>query len=345
MPLRLSRTRRVMTIRLEKAIERTAVLDPRRGFEEFAQEVEVRFDPLTGAASRINITRAGRPKQQMCRAAEEPAPKNCPFCPSNIEAETPKFTPAFAPEGRIRRGGATVFPNLFPLSGIHGVCAFTPEHKLDLDMFTEAEIADGLFAAAEFARRGAAAGARFHFLGWNHLPPAGASILHPHFQIIASTRPAAAVAMYHSAAAGYLARQGRSFWEDYAEEERRSARFIGSSGGFEWFAPWSPTCGYEVLGICAATAASLLELDDAGVRGLAGGIVRVLRGYWKMGVASVNMGAYSWPERGDGFALNVRLAGRPIAGASDRAFLEIFGGETGLPVAPEGYAPLLRGEF
>jgi UDPglucose--hexose-1-phosphate uridylyltransferase len=334
----------VMTIRLEKAVERTAVLDPRRGFEEFAQEVEVRFDPLTGASSRINITRAGRPKQQMSRA-EEPVPKNCPFCPENIERETPKFTHGFAPEGRIRCGGATVFPNLFPLSGIHGVCAFTPEHKLDLDRFTEAEVADGLFAAAEFTRRSAAAGARFHFLGWNHLPPAGASILHPHFQIIASSRPTAAVAVYHSASEAYVGREGRSFWADYAEAERGSARFIGGRGGFEWFAPWSPTCGYEVLGICSSQASSLLDLDDGGVRGLAGGIVRLLRGYWKIGVASVNMGVYSWPERGGGFSLNVRLAGRPISGASDKAFLEIFGWETGLPVAPEGYAPLLRREF
>ncbi len=335
---------RVTTIRLEKSVEMTAVLDPRRGFEEFAQEVEVRVDPLTGAASRINITRAGRPKQQMGRV-EEPVPKNCPFCPANIERETPKFTPAFAPEGRIRHGGATVFPNLFPLAGIHGVCAFTTEHKLDIDKFTEAEVADGLFAAAEFAKRAASAGARFHFLGWNHLPAAGASLLHPHFQIIASPRPTAAVTMYHSASERYMGREGRSFWRDYAEAERGSGRFIGIRGCFEWFAPWSPTCGYEVLGICSSPASSLLDLDGGGVRDLAKGIVRLLGGYWKIGVASVNMGVYSWPESDGGFSLNVRLAGRPISGASDKAFLEIFGGETGLPVAPEGYAPLLRGEF
>lgn len=333
-----------MAIRLERIIEGTKVLDPRKGFEEFCQEVEVRVDPLTGSASRINITRAGRPKQQMSNR-EEPVPKNCPFCPANIERETPKFTPDFAPEGRISYGGAVIFPNLFPLSDLHGVCAFTPEHKLDINRFTKEEISDGLFAAEEFARRGASRGARFHFLGWNHLPPAGASILHPHFQIMASSRPTAGALMYHSASKAYREREGRSFWREYADAETGSERFIGSAGGFDWFAPWSPTCGYEVLGICGSGKDSLLGLGEAGTKGLADGIVRILHGYWRIGVASLNMGVFSWPESDGCFSLNVRLAGRPISGASDKAFLEIFGGETGLPVAPEGYASLMKDEF
>ena len=77
---------------------------------------------------------------------------------------------------------------------------------------------------------------------------------------------------------------------------------------------------------------------------MAGGIVASPRG-WKIGVASVNMGGSTVAERCGGFSLNVRLAGRPISGASDKAFRVIFGWETGLPVAPEGYAPLLRREF
>jgi hypothetical protein len=121
---------------LRRLYERTAVLDPRRGFEEFAQEVEVRFDPPHWRIQQINITRAGRPKQQMSRA-EEPVPKNCPFCPENIDRETPKFTHGFAPEGRIRCGGATVFPNLIPaLRDPRGLRIHARAHKLDLDRFT-----------------------------------------------------------------------------------------------------------------------------------------------------------------------------------------------------------------
>ncbi|MEM4721398.1 MAG: hypothetical protein QXT73_04990, partial [Candidatus Methanomethylicaceae archaeon] len=87
-------------MRLEKFSECARILDPRKGFAETFQEIEVRVDPLTGSISRINLARGLRPKQEI-KGIEAPIPPDCPFCPQNIEKETPRFPEGYVKEGRI----------------------------------------------------------------------------------------------------------------------------------------------------------------------------------------------------------------------------------------------------
>jgi len=331
-------------LKLKRLREQARVLDPRNGFAQALSEVEVRIDPLTGARARINISRTSRPKQALKRA-EEGAPQKCPFCPENIERETPKFPPDLVPEGRIRSGGATIFPNLFPLSGVHAICAFTPAHKLDIDSFTTEELLDGLACCRKLFEAGEMWGLRSHFLGWNHLPPAGASLLHPHFQALVTEKALLGPASLFETSETYARREGMCYWSELTEVEMGSARFIGETPGFTWLAPWAPMGAYEVNGICRKS--SLLTLNAEEMRGLASGITKVLAGLWSLGVTSVNMGLYSMPrDEGEGsFRVQVRIMGRPSGAISDRALLELYGGEVGVTTLPEEYAKSMKERF
>jgi galactose-1-phosphate uridylyltransferase len=331
-------------LRLDRHREEARILDPRSGFSERVSEIEVRVDPLTGARSRINISRTARPKQSLAKV-EAGSAAMCLFCPENVETVTPKFPPSFLPEGRYKFGGATLFPNLFPLAGNHGICVFTPEHKLELGKFKAEEVLDGLRCSLMFFSRSAELGKPQHFLGWNHLPPAGASILHPHLQLICSKEPLAGQRALQDASKAYSRREGTDFWSQLIRAERSSPRFIGETPGFAWLAPWAPSGAYEVLGV--SRRASVMEMETDELQGMAEGIIKVLKGYAGLGVASVNMGVFSvaGDEGRDLFRANVRIMARPGTGMSDRALLELYGGEVGLSTLPEDYAVVIKEQF
>ena len=322
--------------------EEVRILDPRSSFSESRSEVEVRIDPLTGRRARINISRTARPKQALVKVEAAGAAK-CLFCPENVDTATPMFPPSFLPQGRLKLGGATLFPNLFPLAGNHAVCVFTPEHKIELARFRRKEILDGIRCGLLYFSRCAEVGLPEHFLGWNHLPAAGASILHPHFQMICSKEPLAGTRELLQASRSYFRNEGKNFWSQLTEEERPSPRFIGGTQGFTWVAPWSPSGAFEVLGI--SERSSVMAMDGQELEGLADGIVRVLQGYASIGVASVNMGLYSVLGGEEAFRANVRLMARPGTGMSDRALLELYGQEVGLSTLPEDYAAALSEHF
>jgi UDPglucose--hexose-1-phosphate uridylyltransferase len=330
-------------LKLDRLREQARILDPRSAFSESTSDIEVRIDPLTGSRSRINISRTSRPKQMLARVEVESAAK-CFFCPDSVDTATPKFPASFLLQGRYKLGGATLFPNLFPLAGNHAVCVFTPEHKLELAKFKKEEVLDGIRCSLMYFSRSAEMGLAEHFLGWNHLPAAGASILHPHFQLICSSEPLAGPKELRRASKEYFLREGRNFWSQLSEEEKSSARFIGETQGFTWLAPWAPSGAFEVMGI--SKRASVMEMNAHELQGMAEGIVKVLQGYAVLGVASVNMGLFSLPgSEEDAFKANVRIMARRGTGMSDRALLELYGGEVGLSTLPEDYSGALREQF
>lgn len=236
---------------------------------------------------------------------------------------------------------------MYPLSSLHVVVVFTPEHRLEIQTFTKEEIAEGILASASFIRLASERGRPFHFLGWNHLSQAGASILHPHFQAIAGESPVSSIRECLASSMAYRVREGRCFWEEFLEAEVNSPRYVGRTNGFSWIAPWAPMGACEVIGVSDGQFSSILELETDQVFGLADGISRVLKGYWSMGLRAVTMGVYSLPPRsGEGaFRLHVRIMARSRRIGCDRAFLELYGWEVGLTDFPEEYAAAIRGFF
>jgi galactose-1-phosphate uridylyltransferase len=59
------------------------------------------------------------------------------------------------------------------------------------------------------------------------------------------------------------------------------------------------------------------------------------------------MGLYSMPrDEGEGsFRVQVRIMGRPSGAISDRALLELYGGEVGVTTLPEEYAKSMKERF
>jgi UDPglucose--hexose-1-phosphate uridylyltransferase len=142
-------------IELRRSVLEGEILDPERGFEPRALRVEVREDPLTGHTARLLPPAGLLPPQdtEALRALGEQTRATCPFCPERVEAVTPKLPAEIAPEGRIRRGEALLFPNLLPYARFSSVSVYSPErHFLGLDELTPRLVADNLATQVAWAR-------------------------------------------------------------------------------------------------------------------------------------------------------------------------------------------------
>jgi UDPglucose--hexose-1-phosphate uridylyltransferase len=165
---------------------------------------QLRLNPLTGRWVTVAIERSTRPADfSTHREAVESGPaRPCPFCPGNEEA-TPPAAESYGPEGNWL---VRVVPNLYPAfsgddaltvehlgpvftqaraSGAHEVLVLTPEHGdswADLD-----DRHAGLVMAAlrdrleEHARH---PHIRYSQAIVNHGREAGASLAHPHGQLL-----------------------------------------------------------------------------------------------------------------------------------------------------------------
>jgi UDPglucose--hexose-1-phosphate uridylyltransferase len=165
---------------------------------------QLRLNPLTGRWVALAADRAARPSDLVSRfqptVADAAGP--CPFCPGNEEATRP----ALETYGRGGEWTVRVVPNRYPAfegdeplhvqnlgpvytqavgSGIHEVLVFTPKHDTtwaDLDdkqiAVTMAAIRDRM---EDHSRRAAI---RYTQAIVNHGQDAGASLEHPHGQLL-----------------------------------------------------------------------------------------------------------------------------------------------------------------
>jgi len=276
--------------RVEK--KRARLHDPRQGFAAVEVESEVRYDPLTGNSARIcHFAHSGTRPPDLAAIAESTRAE-CPFCPERIEAVTPRFPDDLVAGGRLRRGGAVVFPNLFPYDDVSGIVAMCAEHCFAMDAVPLHAAVDGLTAARDFLRLvadGVAGGAGYGIVTWNYMPASGGSQVHPHMQVVATANPGNALRRELAAAEIWRARHGSLFAADLLDAERDGPRWIGEEGGIAWVAPFAPS---GLLGDAAAIfadRASVTELTDADVAAFANGLVRVLRGFAAQGLWSFNL--------------------------------------------------------
>jgi UDPglucose--hexose-1-phosphate uridylyltransferase len=147
-------------------------------------------DELTGDRVIFAPGRARRP--DTFRVDETPAPRNvanCPFCPGN-EHETPpevaRIGPGLpdGPDWRVR-----VVPNLYPIvgdgvAGAHEVVILSPAHDCDLAGIGADRARDVLLALRDRARFHLDQGLVHAQPFVNHGKGAGASIEHPHAQLV-----------------------------------------------------------------------------------------------------------------------------------------------------------------
>ena len=346
-------------IQFERRTEVAGFFSPLAGMEFAEDRVEVRTDPLTGMTA---IASAGlEAKEEMFLGRTDWAytdllvarsREGCFFCPEKVQEATPKYPEELVPGGRLTRGRALVFPNLFPLAQVHAVVTFPEKHFLRPSEFTPSLIEEGLGAGLDFVRRAAAfyPGLTHLQLSCNHMLPGGASLVHPHFQVFGGQTVPWLTQLYWDKSAAWQAGHGASYWDQLvAQEQAAGERYVWGAGGVHWLVPFAPAGAREALAVAPAVS-SLTELDDGHVAALAAGLNRILTWYEDEGLSAFNFTLYGGPldGRDAGFPVVLRLIARTAFKQdyrTDDYFLQKqLGGEL-MFAAPEEMAAQLRTLF
>ena len=342
-----------------KEVITAELLSPLRGFQRKTKSIEYRSDPLTGYRSRVSVDRAKRVKQAQGVAVDVAGIASCSaagccFCPDNIDGSTTRFVPGFLPgdDGRITVGQCTLFPNLHPFAEYHAVATLTGRHYLELDEFTPKMIEDNLATAREYIAsvNRYCADAVYPVWLWNHLPPSGASIIHPHTQVSVERTPMPELEVVLGESEGYLREKGVNFWQELIDIERDSGeRFISENASVAVIASFAPRGNREVQ-IISKRVGSLLDFDKRHTRDFADAIVRVLRCYKVMGMNSFNLVTYSAAidGRSEHFRFSARIMSRPVFQplyTNDAGSIERFYGISIIEAMPEQVAAEMRKWF
>jgi UDPglucose--hexose-1-phosphate uridylyltransferase len=165
---------------------------------------QLRLNPLTGRWVTIVAERAERPTDFAPRTPQVEADPDrpCPFCPGNEEGTLP-------PLDTVDEGGEwhmRVIPNLYPAfdgdepfavhhrgpvhveaeaSGTHEVFVLTRDHDSGIHQFTDDQAAEMMSVLKRrFQEHAASSNVRYTQAIINHGREAGASVAHPHGQLL-----------------------------------------------------------------------------------------------------------------------------------------------------------------
>ncbi len=223
------------------------------------------------------------------------------------------FPSYLVPEGRIKLGETTVFPNLFPFAKYHAVATVTKEHFLNLDEFTLKQLSDTFHASVQYfnAVKSVDEAAIYPILSMNFLPPAGASVIHPHVQLTVDSEPTNMTWTYLMMSKNYYKKYKKNYWRTLLEYElREDERFLGKIGQVSWITSFVPLGNDEICAIFD-TPSSLFDLDDELIVDFSKGLKRVFTAYSQYGVHSFNLSTFSAPSQDESFNLIVRIIARP----------------------------------
>jgi UDPglucose--hexose-1-phosphate uridylyltransferase len=156
---------------------------------------ELRRDELSGRWVLLAPGRAARPHTSRSSAPDASGADACPFCTGNEQLTPPEVyrTGGGAPDAP--GWSVRVVPNLYPIvggagagpgaTGAHEVVVLSPAHEASFARLDRQQATDVLTVLRDRARHHLAAGRAFVQVVINHGRAAGASIEHPHAQIVA----------------------------------------------------------------------------------------------------------------------------------------------------------------
>jgi len=347
-------------IRFERSVEKAGFFSPLAGMEFAEQTIEVRRDPLTGATATSSSELATKEEMFFGKTdwghAEDLARRSregCFFCPEKVMDTTPRYPEDVVEGGRLRRGRALVFPNLFPLAALHAVVTYPERHFLRPSEFTPDLLEEGFGAAVDFAGRAERAypGLEHLELCCNHMLPAGASLVHAHFQVFGGPAVPWLVRLTWERSAAFRREHGASYWQTLVDEERAlGERFVAERAGCAWLVPFAPLGNREVIAVVPG-AARVSALGAEQVAALADGLSRVLAWYQRESLSAFNFTLYGGPlteadDVGHPVVLRViaRSAFKPDYRTDDYFLQKQLGGEL-IFETPEAIAATLRGEI
>ena len=255
---------------------------------------EIRFDPVTGAKVIVSPERGFRPIAFSPDEYSE-AEKTCPFCPGREEKTPPEIMRVEGEKGWLVR----VVPNKFPAVtrsplpftkiqerflvskaayGFHEVVIETPEHFSDLSDLSEEHLYHILRVYRERYRALIEKPEIKYvhiFRNWGKY--AGASLPHPHTQILAISEIPDALKREL-----YSMKERKSLCRVLDIEVRKKQRLIMNEEGFVALAPFGSRFSFETWVIPSEHENSFGDASDERLKYLAKFLLKLLKAYRKV---------------------------------------------------------------
>ncbi|MHA1237710.1 MAG: galactose-1-phosphate uridylyltransferase [Candidatus Odinarchaeia archaeon] len=263
---------------------------------------EIRKDYLTDNMTIIVENRKHRPRD----AGAENRLERCPFCPRNEEM-TPRAEIVFIKTDKgvivkkdeedivYKNWSVRIFPNLypaliptpyvpcsnellekFPAQGLHYVIVETPHHMRPLNKMSEEEVEIVFNAYSEiFKKASRKEFVKYLSLFKNYKKEAGASLLHPHSQLIAL--PFVPRKIKEEARGLKKTKNKACLFEEIIENEKYHERIISESTYFIAFCPFAPTVDFEVWIAPKEHVMNISKLNSKKLKDLASLTRRILQ--------------------------------------------------------------------
>jgi UDPglucose--hexose-1-phosphate uridylyltransferase len=305
--------------------------------EDCAGMSQLRQDPLTGRWVILAAGRRNRPNEFPLHSKKKSSLSECPFCPGQEASTTPEIVALGRPTGAPANSSGwslRCFPNLYPaLShkaadqdseqavrqdtdslfrhepglGAHEVIAYSPDHEASLGSLSRENLVALLRVLQDrYARLSEDPQHQYILQFVNHGPEAGATLAHPHLQILATPFVPATVLDKQTRMNDHRKRAGRCLVCDLlAAEELSKDRLVIRDEFWTVLTPWASRFPWEMLLIPRRCQGSILEADAAELESLAdalGGALRRLNGVHE---------SPAW---------NVILHGAPLVGSDASGF-------------------------
>jgi len=262
--------------------------------------MQLRKDPIVGRWVIIATERVRRPND-FPRPERRTRPAPCSLCPGH-EAETPpelfayrdpptalpdtpgwrvrvvpnKF-PALRVEGELERRGQGVY-DLMNGVGAHELIVESPDHERGLGRLAPPAVADVLAAYRQrIADLKGDERFRSVLVFKNHGREAGATLAHPHSQLIATpVVPLTVADELHGARAYHDYRERCLFCDIVRQEIEEAARLVLESEHAVVFAPFAARLPFETWLLPRRHAAAFEHIDDDELREIAAMLAAVL---------------------------------------------------------------------
>ena len=230
---------------------------------------ELRKDPIIGRWVIIATERAKRPSDFPVNKVEQKG-GFCPFCPGNEDKTPPEVLayrngtsanqpgwsvrvvpnryPALMIEGELHKEGDGIYDKMTGV-GAHEVIIESPDHRRGLAELTEREVEDVLWSYRDRIvdlRKDT----RFKYvlIFKNHGPLAGATLDHPHTQLIATpVTPRAISVELESAWNHYHVKERCIFCDMLAQELDKGERVVSLDEHFVALAPYASRFPFETM--------------------------------------------------------------------------------------------------
>lgn len=332
---------------------KSVFLDPRKGFDLTEENIQVRYDPLTGKTGHFSHVGAINAQKLDLEKYRDPLVKGyCPFCGERKTQATPKFAESLISKGRMTQGESLLVPNLYPYDIYSAVNIMTDDHVVPLDEFDNKRLIDSFSIGIGFLKKVKSKDPSipFHLMAWNYMPPSGGGLVHPHQQYFATKYPGNQFMDELIASKNFFEQRRVDYWSELIQEERkRGERYIGQLGDSYWLTSF---ISLGILGeiLCIFPNVFYIEqFTDQNIDELVSGLRIIFEYYLKKNIYSFNASLFFGPGEQEYFPAHFRIVPRTFLNTRDYApdlnFFQAIMQEPVSVVMPEDLCREIKGYF